>query len=438
MIVKDEERYLEGCLQSVRGLVDEIILVDTGSTDRTVDIARRSGAAVYSFTWRDDFSAARNESLERATGEWVLYLDADERLAPCQESRLRALLTDADVGAYLLTIEGDHHLPTGIVHQVNTYPRLFRRLPSVRFEGKVHEQIAPSILRTGRKIVPSSVVIHHLGYAESVEAITQKCERNIHLLRRQLQREPHNGYLRYHIGNTLTVLGRYGAARRELEGALREKQIPAGIRASLLNLLAEINLREDKPAAALQQSRASLELVPSQVLGQWLCAAAEIALGAFANALSYLQNIEALQSDPSRREMNSVAHDVIIDPARLNFQQAICYENLGDDGRAFDLFTKAYEQQPSLADCRDRISQCIPYLNNIQDALAFADRRPEFLYPVLRRGIEIAVRGGQYSEAIGYLDRLGTIQGVALPEGFARRLRNLQAAISPTPTRSMS
>lgn len=430
MIVKNEERYLEDCLRSVQGLVDEMIIVDTGSTDGTIDIANRYGATVIPYGWQDDFSAARNESLNHATGEWVLYLDADERLAPGQHDLIRSLLDHPDVGAYLLTIEGDHHLPSGIVHQVNAYPRLFRRLPSVRFEGKVHEQIAPAILRTGMKIVSSSVTIHHLGYAESIDAIRKKCERNIQLLRQQLRQEPHNGYLRYHIGNTLTVLEQYEAARQELERALREKHLPASIRASVLNLLAEIDLREEKPIEALKHSTASLSLVPTQVLARWLLAVSEISLGAFADALKHLEEIEELQSAASHHVSESVAHDVLIDGARLNFQRAICYESLGQEDTAFHHYIKSYEQQPQIADCRGRIIQLIPRLREIRAAFSFAESHPEFLYLVLRRGIELSASAGRYTEAVGYLERLGQLQGVTVPSGFAERLRQLQAKVS--------
>ena len=81
MIVKNEEKFLAGCLESVKNIVDEIIIVDTGSTDKTIEIANSYNAKVYHFEWKNDFSLARNESIKHATGDWILILDADERLA---------------------------------------------------------------------------------------------------------------------------------------------------------------------------------------------------------------------------------------------------------------------------------------------------------------------------------------------------------------------
>ena len=92
MIVKNEEANLGLCLESVKGVADEIIIVDTGSTDRTVEIARRYGAKISSYKWDDDFAAARNVSLQSATSNWIMVLDADEALAEEDRGRLRALL----------------------------------------------------------------------------------------------------------------------------------------------------------------------------------------------------------------------------------------------------------------------------------------------------------------------------------------------------------
>lgn len=92
MIVKNEERFLPGCLESVKGLVDEIVIVDTGSTDGTKKIAESCRAKIIDFKWCDDFSAARNESLRHVTGDWVLYLDADERLDKSFHGTVRKLI----------------------------------------------------------------------------------------------------------------------------------------------------------------------------------------------------------------------------------------------------------------------------------------------------------------------------------------------------------
>src|SRR5271169_6342956 len=158
MIVRDESKFLPGCLASVRGVADEIVVVDTGSKDDTVAIASAHGCRVVHFPWRDDFASARNESLRRCSGRWVLMLDADERLAPGQEEALRACCGDGSASAYMLQVRSRSTLPTGVAVHVMPYARLFRNDRAFRFEGTIHEQITPSIGRAGGKIVSSGIL----------------------------------------------------------------------------------------------------------------------------------------------------------------------------------------------------------------------------------------------------------------------------------------
>ncbi|MEO2006383.1 MAG: glycosyltransferase family 2 protein, partial [Candidatus Poribacteria bacterium] len=179
MIVKDEEDFLPGCLASVAGVVDQIIVVDTGSTDATVEIARNHGAEVYDFAWTDDFAAARNVSLEHVTTDWVLWLDADEELLPESHAPLRSLTLDPEAaGAHLCVhnLMGDRTVPF-------LTTRLWRHDPTVRFQQPIHEQIlwsiGPHARRYGRRIVEApDVVIRHYGYQPSVAAKRNKEKRN--------------------------------------------------------------------------------------------------------------------------------------------------------------------------------------------------------------------------------------------------------------------
>ena len=133
LIVKDEEEMLPGCLASVRGLADDIVVVDTGSTDRTVDIARAAGAAVYHHPWTGHFAEARNVSLDAARGDFVLVLDADERLDPSAADAIRAIMAaDVPTGpptVYLPLI--DNRDAAGNALGADHMPRLWRRRPGL-------------------------------------------------------------------------------------------------------------------------------------------------------------------------------------------------------------------------------------------------------------------------------------------------------------------
>jgi len=194
MIAKDEARFLDGCLESVRGLVDEIVLADTGSTDATVDIAKAHGAKIVRHTWQNDFSAARNASVEHASCEWVLVLDADERLLATQCAPLRAFLERGAADAAALPLynasitsatpmevyEGQGRTASPVL-----IPRVYRRTDDLRWEGRVHEQ--PRAWWKGRRSESIACPIIHYGYAKDLLEERDKQARNDVLLRAMLK-----------------------------------------------------------------------------------------------------------------------------------------------------------------------------------------------------------------------------------------------------------
>lgn len=162
MIVKNEEKYLRKCLDSVKDVVDEIVIVDTGSTDSTIEIAKSFGAKVYNFEWINDFSAARNFALHNSTGNYILYLDADERLDEHSIPEIKRLVASKQKSAYYCTVKS-YDTEGGRDHSMR-YTRIFANLKGLAFTGKVHEQITPSLLENGFKLIQTKVLIHHLGY----------------------------------------------------------------------------------------------------------------------------------------------------------------------------------------------------------------------------------------------------------------------------------
>lgn len=187
LIVKDEAAFLPDCLASIAPVVDEIVVVDTGSGDDSREIARRFGAQVVEAPWTDDFSAARNVSLERATGEWILYIDADERLRQVTREAAGRLLTSAEEVAFRILLR-----PTVGSTAYREF-RLWRNDPRIRFEGIIHEKVVPAIGRVaeeeGRAIGSADWLLEHVGYEGDQ---TPKHHRNLPLLRRELEREPEN------------------------------------------------------------------------------------------------------------------------------------------------------------------------------------------------------------------------------------------------------
>jgi GT2 family glycosyltransferase/glycosyltransferase involved in cell wall biosynthesis len=206
LIAKNEEKFLGQCLKSIHGLAQQIIVVDTGSTDRTVEIAKEHGAEVHSFAWCDDFSAARNAALEHATGDWILMLDADEELPADQHAKLRADLKTEKVIAHRLPLV-NHGQNDGQSY----VPRLFRNAPGVYFYGRIHEQVFPSLLPLCKSwgletSLGSAQLLHH-GYTKEVVQDRNKIERNLRLLRQAIEENPSDANLVMNFGLELVRSG---------------------------------------------------------------------------------------------------------------------------------------------------------------------------------------------------------------------------------------
>jgi glycosyltransferase involved in cell wall biosynthesis/tetratricopeptide (TPR) repeat protein len=208
MIVKNEEQNLPACLDSVKDLVGEMVVVDTGSTDRTKEVAAGFGAKVVNFAWCDDFAAARNESVEQATGDWVFWLDADERLDAANRNRLRAVFDSLrdERAAYLmrqLSRPAERGGSPTAVDQV----RLFRRLPELRWEYRVHEQIMPAVRRAGATVRETDVVIDHGGYV-APDLRDEKLRRNMRLLEIAHAERPEEPILAFNLAWIFQKLNR--------------------------------------------------------------------------------------------------------------------------------------------------------------------------------------------------------------------------------------
>lgn len=200
LIVKNEEKFLPQCLKSISLLAQQIIVVDTGSTDRTVAIAKELGAEVYSHTWDDDFAAARNTALEHATCDWILILDADEELPVSQHAGLLADMKDCKAIAHRLPL-----INRGQENEGQSFvPRLFCNVPGAYYYGRIHEQVFPSLLTLskpwGLKVAMGTAEILHHGYAKETLQNRNKIERNLKLLQAAMEENPGDVNLTMNLG----------------------------------------------------------------------------------------------------------------------------------------------------------------------------------------------------------------------------------------------
>lgn len=251
MIVRDEIEFLDGCLDSAAGFVDEIVIADTGSRDGTLERAFARATRLLQIPWRDHFAEARNVTLEAARGDWILFLDADERLVGEVRS-LRAALSVRDALAWQLEVHSD--VGGGRSERFHAL-RLFRRREDVRFRGRVHEQVTPGLgavmeAEPGWQVrALSGVHVDHAGYRPDVADARGKRERNVRLLRRAVAEEPGEPYLHYKLFQALGQGDPEAGSHLERAGRL---------------LLAA-------PAAELQRQAVAAEVLTAAAQG-WLAA----------------------------------------------------------------------------------------------------------------------------------------------------------------------
>ena len=237
MIVKNEEDCIGKCLSSVRDVVDEIIIVDTGSSDRTIEICESFGAQVLNFTWNGSFSDARNYGIERATGDWILWLDADEEVEATDVFKLRDILYSDD---YLISIQlvnyyGEHPDPTKTFNIAHT--RLFRNHIGFQFQNRIHETLNVNDIFADWEEIPSiatvPIKIYHYGYLDSYNDSKKKFERNFNMLEEELKQDDHSPWMEYHIASEYYRIKQFDKAfdyiNQSIMGFLKKLQTPPSL-----------------------------------------------------------------------------------------------------------------------------------------------------------------------------------------------------------------
>jgi tetratricopeptide (TPR) repeat protein len=232
LIAKNEEKWIGECLEHLKPLVTEIIVVDTGSTDPTMDIARQKGARVSQIKWENDFAKARNVSLEKATQRWILIIDPDERISPRDFEKMKALTQNKDVMAYTFhtrnysrnSAASGYKPCRGEYPEEKDYPgyfespkaRLFQNIPTTRFVGSVHELVESTIKG---KILDSDIPFHHYGSTPEVEAEKNKKSFYQNHGKKKIKENPNDWKAFFELGVEYLTSGEFLKAYKQLERA---------------------------------------------------------------------------------------------------------------------------------------------------------------------------------------------------------------------------
>jgi hypothetical protein len=341
LLTRNEEANLPRVLASVAGLADEVVVADTGSTDRTREVAAQRGARVYSVGWQDDFAAGRNSALARATGDWVLWLNPDEEFLADSRDQLRACLANQSAFGYLVRVQELTRAgpPDFVTETVQL--RLFRRRPEVRFLGRLHPRFEPPLedlaRREGKQILASGLLIRHHAYLSVLT--DDKLRWAARLLELELRDRP--GQLHYLIeyGRTLLLLGDpkghdvLAQAADQVWGARDNQTAPTPAAARLLEYLLTVSPAQSRSRLtreeALELARRWFPTTPPLL---WAAAQFWFAREDYRRAAELLERL--VQCGATGVYDRSAAFDsaIISEAAAMNLGS--CYVRLGQPERA--------------------------------------------------------------------------------------------------------
>lgn len=375
MIVKNEAHTIRPCLESVRNVVSQIVIADTGCTDGTCEIAREFGATIVSAPWQDHYAKARNAALEPIHTDWVLVLDADEELDRQAAECIQRALTTPAIGGYVtpirnyvksrsnrgwdrIAVENDHRherantAPSFFVHE---NCRLFRRRPDIYFAGRVHELVEPQITAAGLKIGTAKFFIHHFGHLEAGPAKADKGIYYRDLLRLKVQEEPDSPGAWIQLG--LQEYEHFRDAEQGLRCFQHALQLEPRAQEAWL-FLAMISVDLGKGGEALMALDHDKRTGPSTALREQVRGDALHCLNRLAEArIAY------------RRAIKMAAHDPVLE-SKLGYVEM----KMGHHTSGLAKLLNAAKAAPGLFAVEDHLMKAYIIIGDLRQAAAVADR----------------------------------------------------------------
>lgn len=406
MIVKDEEKNLERCFESVKGLVDEIVLVDTGSSDNTVELAQRLGAKVYHYPWDESFANARNFAMTRTKSEWLLLLDADEALDWDSRPKVAEFIATTSLdGAYFRVRNYmGHYSPKR--YTLHNALRLLRNNGKYRYVGSIHEQITcDEADKISEHFTALDAVVHHYGYLYEAVREKQKRKRNLPILERQLQENPTEPFTLFNIGNEYVALGDYKTALEyylKSKNHLKDRRIAFGphLFFRTINTYGLLNQHQN----ALEAIREGLENYPRCTDFEYIRASLLIGRKRYTLAIQSLEKCLQMGVPPSSLEFLPGCGTY-----RAAFLLGELYGQLEDDERALYYYDMTLQLNPQMLEALYRAGAALNRMHKDKNKAAekvFSHFSSREHVPNVIVGADVLINERLYEQALRALEAL--------------------------------
>ena len=356
MIVKNEERFLEACLRSVEGIVDEINIVDTGSTDRTLEIAEKFGARIQHREWRNDFSWARNEALAMATKRWVLVLDGDEEIAPeCRRQLMDLRTTPAYMTVVYVRIHNDTTEYGSSSMMSHSLPRIFPATPRINYRGVIHEMLIADDGKTKADAVITPIRILHRGYMSDVIGAKKKNERNAPLIRRATEIDENDSFAWFNYANHLIGNGRFDEGIECMQRVVdmeRGNDMRGYVPLAYVFLAGTLASHLGEVDRAMEIIDECLELLPNYVLAIYCKAEIYARNAKYDEAREWFQR--AIGTRAREEWYNVVDEEIAVWKCHSNI--ATSYVNEGKLDEAIKWLEEAHKNKPDILVLKERLA----------------------------------------------------------------------------------
>lgn len=373
MIARDEEARIAECLESIAPYVDEMVVVDTGSRDRTPEIAAACGARVLQMQWPDSFAAARNQSLEHARGRWIFWMDADDVLPPEEGPKLRELIAsrpelDAAWQVQVRIPPG----PSEFSHSVVDHVKLFPNRPDLRFEHRIHEQILLALRRAQLDVLFSDLYVIHQNYDRSDEGQTKKRLRDFQLLQLDLADHPDHPFVLFNLGMTYLYATReFEVAAHYLRRSLDRSHPRDSIVRKAFAMLTSARMCQGEWELALLANEEGRGHYPDDA--ELLFQAGQIyqQRGRYAEARRSLERLIAGSDDPHYRSV-----DGGLRTHRGRHELALLFRRLGDGAHCAEVLREVLAQQPGYLPAQIDLAETLAGLGQTGEARTLLDQLP--------------------------------------------------------------